>query len=506
MKTLYITTALLLCALLASAQREEDALRFSRLQHYGSARMTAMGGAFGALGGDLSTFAVNPGGIGVFRKSEVSFTSTLDFAKLKSGRFDHDKNTYLVGSLGFVASFTTGNAKWKYINFGFNYTNLNNFNRKGWEGGHISADNSLIDVWKLEADGTARDNLNPFTTSLAYDAYLLKRDPDNENMYVIPLADGDRMEQREYIDERGYQGEYDISVGTNYDDKLYIGATLGIQTIRFRADNMYREGVPTGEETTSLLDFFNFFQTFHTNGTRVNFKVGAIYRPVPQLRLGLAVHTPTWFGMDAYVNNNVSAFYFESPDPEDPRLDWGNYAYMDFTYKLKTPWRLIASAATVLGQRAIVSLDYEYVDYTNAKFSNDGDGNDYDGYMADENTYVLGTNDMIKEVYRGTHNFRAGAEFRFTSTFSLRAGYSYWASPYAKGDLNSDNSLQTVSGGFGLNFGHFYADVSYLHKFTDENKYFYNYQNPSMPEPMTSPEVHSEFRNNEFKLTLGIRF
>ena len=126
--------------------------------------------------------------------------------------------------------------------------------------------------------------------------------------------------------------------------------------------------------------------------------------------------------------------------------------------------------------------------------------------MADENTYVLGTNDMIKEVYRGTHNFRAGAEFRFTSTFSLRAGYSYWASPYAKGDLNSDNSLQTVSGGFGLNFGHFYADVSYLHKFTDENKYFYNYQNPSMPEPMTSPEVHSEFRNNEFKLTLGIRF
>ena len=169
MKTLYITTALLLCALLASAQSEEDALRFSQLQHYGSARMTAMGGAFGALG-----------------ESEVSFTSTLDFAKLKSGRFDHDKNTYLVGSLGFVASFTTGNAKWKYINFGLNYTNLNNFNRKGWEGGHISADNSLIDVWKLEADGTARDNLNPFTTSLAYDAYLLKRDPDNENMYVIP--------------------------------------------------------------------------------------------------------------------------------------------------------------------------------------------------------------------------------------------------------------------------------------------------------------------------------
>ena len=506
MKTLYITTALLLCTLLAPAQSEEDALRFSRLHHYGSARMTAMGGAFGALGGDLSTFAVNPGGIGVFRKSEVSFTSTLDFAKIKSGRFDRDKNAYLVGSLGFVASFTTGDPKWKYVNFGVNYTNLNNFNRDGRLGGHISTSNSLIDVWKLEADGHSPQDLNDFTTGLAYDAYLLEDDPDNENTYLIPLVDGDRMEQAETIHERGYQGEYDISIGTNYDDKLYLGFTLGIQTIHFRADNVYEEGVPFGEETTSLLSAFGFFQTFHTNGNGVNLKAGAIYRPVPQLRLGLAIHTPTWFNMNAYVFNNVSAYYFESPAGENGGLIYGNDAHINFAYKLKTPWRLVASAATMLGQRALVSVDYEYVDYTNAKFSNDGEGNDYDGYMADETTYLLGTNDMIKEAYRGAHNFRAGAEYRFTSTFSLRAGYAYWASPYAKGDLNSDNALQTVSGGFGLNFGHFYADASYLHKFADENKYFYNYQNPSMPEPMTSPEVRSQYRNNEFKLTLGIRF
>ena len=458
------------------------------------------------MGGDLSTFAVNPGGIGVFRKSEVSFTSMLDFAKLKSGPFDHDKGAYLVGSLGFVASFTTGNPKWKYINFGFNYANLNNFHKRGKQGGHISTSNSLIDVWKLEADGHSPQELNDFTTGLAYDAYLLKDDPDKENMYLIPLADGDRMEQVMEIDERGYQGEYDISVGTNYNDKLYIGATLGIQTIHFQADNEYREGVPVGEQTTSLLSNFSFFQTFHTNGTGVNFKAGVIYRPIPLLRLGLAVHTPTWFNMDAYANNNVSAFYFEPPAPDADGVEWGNTADIAFSYKLKTPWRLIASAATMFGQRALVSLDYEYVDYTNAKFSNDGDGNDYDGYMVDETTYVLGTNDMIKEAYRTTHNFRVGAEYRFSGTFSLRAGYAYWASPYAKGDLNSDHNLQSVSGGFGLNFGHFYADASYLYKFSDETKYFYNYQNPSMPEPMTSPEVNSKFRNNEFKLTLGIRF
>ena len=43
-----------------------------------------MGGAYGALGGDLSVLGVNPGGLGVFRKSEFSLTSVLDFSTVKS--------------------------------------------------------------------------------------------------------------------------------------------------------------------------------------------------------------------------------------------------------------------------------------------------------------------------------------------------------------------------------------------------------------------------------------
>ncbi len=63
MKILYILPTLLLFSLFASAQNEEDALRFSRLTPFGSARVTAMGGAFGALGGDLTTLSTNPGGL-----------------------------------------------------------------------------------------------------------------------------------------------------------------------------------------------------------------------------------------------------------------------------------------------------------------------------------------------------------------------------------------------------------------------------------------------------------
>ena len=89
MKILYILPTLLLFSFFVSAQNEEDALRFSRQTPFGSARVTAMGGAFGALGGDLTTLSTNPGGIGVFRKSEIrnQFYIHARFCSRKNKRY-----------------------------------------------------------------------------------------------------------------------------------------------------------------------------------------------------------------------------------------------------------------------------------------------------------------------------------------------------------------------------------------------------------------------------------
>src|SRR5687768_5505014 len=58
----------------ALAQNEVDALRYSQLTFGGSARFMGMSGAFGALGGDISSLSFNPAGIAVYRKNEFSFT------------------------------------------------------------------------------------------------------------------------------------------------------------------------------------------------------------------------------------------------------------------------------------------------------------------------------------------------------------------------------------------------------------------------------------------------
>ena len=43
----------------------------------GTARFVGMGGAMGALGGDISTIGTNPAGIGIYRSNDAMLTLSL---------------------------------------------------------------------------------------------------------------------------------------------------------------------------------------------------------------------------------------------------------------------------------------------------------------------------------------------------------------------------------------------------------------------------------------------
>ena len=60
MKKVIILSVLLGFTFASQAQTFEDAVQFSRIQNWGTARSAGMAGAFGALGGDLSTLSANP--------------------------------------------------------------------------------------------------------------------------------------------------------------------------------------------------------------------------------------------------------------------------------------------------------------------------------------------------------------------------------------------------------------------------------------------------------------
>ena len=69
------------------AQDISDAMRYSQDNLQGTARFRAMGGAFGALGGDFSSLNVNPAGGAVFTASQFSATVNSTNIKNKTNYF-----------------------------------------------------------------------------------------------------------------------------------------------------------------------------------------------------------------------------------------------------------------------------------------------------------------------------------------------------------------------------------------------------------------------------------
>ena len=100
MRRIILFLQLLLGVEMIYAQTETEILNYSRLSYAGSARAAAMGGAFWALGGDISSWNLNPAAIGVFRKSSVTYTSVLNFSGNESGELTARKTSYLIGTVG----------------------------------------------------------------------------------------------------------------------------------------------------------------------------------------------------------------------------------------------------------------------------------------------------------------------------------------------------------------------------------------------------------------------
>ncbi len=101
-------------SLAGMAQGEYDAMKYSQLELNGSARFVGMGGAFGALGGEMSAISVNPAGLAVYRSSELAFTPAM-YATTPSSRFngtpgDGDmKVNAKINRFGYVGSFRINN-------------------------------------------------------------------------------------------------------------------------------------------------------------------------------------------------------------------------------------------------------------------------------------------------------------------------------------------------------------------------------------------------------------
>ena len=169
-KGLLAITIITLTSITLLAQNEIDALRYSQDAPLGSARFTAMSGAFGSLGGEFSALSLNPAGIGMYQFSEFTFTPSFHLNSTTSyyGSKETDYSTGLkISNIGLVFSGPKGDSEWKRINFAIGWNQLANYNnniRISRRNNTSSLADNILDV----AQGHNINDLNAFHSGPAF--------------------------------------------------------------------------------------------------------------------------------------------------------------------------------------------------------------------------------------------------------------------------------------------------------------------------------------------------
>lgn len=481
-KTLAIAAALLMGFSLF-AQNEIDALRYSRLMPSGTARYMAVGGAFGALGADFTTLSNNPAGIGVYKSSEVSITPSIFQGSSQSTYFgetrENDRYNFNLGSVGIVMVSTPGartlESGWKNFQFGIGVNRLANFNNRiSIEG--FNETSSYLTPYVNESNefNLGLDELDDFGAGMAYDVYLMGYD-SVLNEYFIDMPNGGVL-QNKYISTRGAMNEMVFSLGANYDDRLYLGATLGVPFIRYNERAEYME-----EDVNQTNDYFGSFERIDeltTTGTGINLKAGLIVRATDFLRFGAAIETPTFFTMSDEYSTTFHASFDTLYGTRRKTAD-GFYEY-----ELNTPFKAMAGIGIILGKAGLISADYQYIDYTNARLR----AGDYD--FEDEN-------DAIRNDYKVAHNIRLGTEWRY-GVMAFRGGYGIFANPYQAG---TNSVISQYSAGIGLRGNKFFADFTWAMNNMDDEYHLY-----SAPAGTDRAMADTKINNSMFLMTVGLRY
>ena len=410
-----LIVAIISVASVSVAQNVDDALRYSQIFYGGTARFMSMGGAFTALGGDLSSMSQNPAGIGVFRSSEISVSPQLFHIKSTSS-FNGISSDYLydfnLNQAGIVGNIIKRNDESGLLtlNFGYSFNRTNNFNQSIIINGN-SNNSSMADYWADKASYNAElgrglypDELFDYSqeADLAYVAYVIDTVSGYDNYYGTvfsnyednpPSVYGQNI--RRMVDLKGYTAEHAISIGGNYSNKIYFGATLGISRLSYSSHYEHYEAtdVILPSRYADPLGFASFNYVFHysNTGTGYTLKLGTTFKPVEQLRIGLAFHSPTFYRINEYVYDNITTRF-----DVGGKIDVANDP-VRYNYALTTPYRALAGIAWQIKKFGLLSADYEFVDYSTARFSETGDNYDYSV-----------KNMSIKNTLKSANNIRLG--------------------------------------------------------------------------------------------------
>ena len=560
MKKIVLIALALTYTAAAFAQSMDDALTLSTNDYYGTARSVALGNAMTAVGGDLGSVGINPAGSAVSTYSQFTITPGLSFSTMRSEYSWVDGTTKDV----MYGPTQTGKYAWATMpNIGLNvYMDLHNdYGLKGISFGmianstaHFSGDiltsgrnddTSMMGSFAAGATGFSEDDLNsynsnaPWASVAAFRSGMIYYDTPSSSYLGASETTADNgdgtydiytagtVNQKMQRQTRGGKTDLLMNFGMNVNDNFYMGFNLGMPFGNYSVDNYLTEyaantaDFPQNFDTgLTEWDHSTYRYIYDASIAGIYAKAGLIWRPIPLLRLGAAIQTPTLYSIEEKYTVAGTSSYVDTRYNGSDTSPEGQYEY-----SLRSPFKANFGAAFTLGSFLMLTADWEMCNYSTMRYKQ---GEDYD--FIDNN--ILVTNEVMNLFCGASHAFRYGAEVNvgrfsarggFTTTssaerwyydndgFIVNAGeYLAYYDDFAKGNIwltdqyKVDEHVTTASFGFGYKSGgSFFTDFAM--RFTKyPSRYFTLYDNYIDGTP--SPSVRTARSYSEAMLTVGWRF
>ena len=386
-----ILLILLLVYSLSPIAYSQDVQRFAERSTIGSARYVGMGGAMTAIGGDPSAAMVNPAGLGLYRRSEISVSidETIDNTQQVGSNDTYQRTRFAAPHISAIWAW--GNSQKQrglvYNNFMFSLNRLANFNRdivvKGAGMGMVP---TICNITNDEGGVSEEFLVNKpwddveigWLSILGYEAYLIDPIENNKWKPAVDFTDGSLS-----ISETGTSDQYTLSWAGNISNQWYIGIGLNIPTINYTKHTSLREENKQNSSSAELKSMF------HVSGVGVSGSFGLIYIPIQALRIGASLQTPTILSLSRQstgdMYSTIAGQKYEVLTPESGVMD----------IDIASPLRTSVSVAGQLGKIGLIAVQYDYAH----------------------------SNEM-----EDIHTLRMGAEAQVTRGLFLNAGYVYESS------------------------------------------------------------------------------
>ncbi len=503
-----------------------DMLRNSQYNYtFGTARTAAMGGAFTSLGADLSSMNINPAGLGMYQSSQFGITQAITVTTTGTAHsgngslytLDNTNTKYNLNNVGLALNVFQGSGTLTSFTIGFGYNKLANFNALSGFGVNAErygiGDVMINQLYDMQRAGITQTDMNsssePFRNSnifvnewgsvLAYQTEFVFGEEDGNFTLDRSISANATVNSFLKTRIRGGIDEYTISGGVNLKNILYLGATIGLQSIRYEETCWYDESY-NNNEAAYPLNYLLYDQRTRYYGTGVNFKFGAVLQPIPRLRIGLAVHTPTFISLTQSYQAAMDAVYSDMETYKETPTN-------KFDYNFNSPTRLLTGISYTFGSFAILSVDYERAWYNGMRLT-DVMESVKEAFKYDAKTYLTGSNIL-----------RAGLEVRPVPQWAIRAGGGYYGSMVRTRINDLSNAFSNpvpyesynITAGLGYTFGACTFDLAYVYTHSKSNPFdlfYYQMITDAGPEEPIAQSGYFEQKTNRHMvaLTFGVKF